>query len=68
MKIKCFSDEDLMKFADGEIPYTDDLHIESVAHLLSDSPQGEELRKRIEVFIKTRTILKRLIGERNDTG
>ena len=65
MKTK-ITDRQLMMFVDGEISYTDELFMSIVAGMVQDSPQGEELRKRLDLFIKTRSILKQLIEEKNE--
>ena len=56
MKIKCFSDEDLMKFADGELN-NKELAMDIINKVLEDSPEADDVRKRLNVFTKTRTAL-----------
>ena len=66
MKIKCFSDEDLMKFADGELN-NKELAMDIIHKILEDSPEADDVRKRLNVFTKTRTaLINALIGERNE--
>jgi hypothetical protein len=65
MKTKCFSDEDLMKFADGEIN-NKELSMDIISKLLEDSPEADDVRLRLDVFTKTRSILKSLVGAKND--
>ena len=61
MKTKRFSDEDLMKFADGELN-NKELSMDIITKVLEDSPEGEDVRKRLDVFVKTRSVLKSLLG------
>ena len=56
MKIKCFSDEDLMKFADGELN-NKELAMDIINKVLEDSDEADDVRKRLNVFTKTRTAL-----------
>ena len=67
MKIKCFSDEDLMKFADGELN-NKELSMDIIHKVLEDSDEADDVRKRLNVFVKTRSILKKLIGEKNESN
>ena len=63
MKNKCFSDEDLMKFADGELKGGKAMDILSA--ILEDTPESETLAKRLAVFTVTRNALvNALIGEK----
>ena len=55
MKTKRFSDEDLMKFADGELKGGKAMDI--LSELLEDTPESEILAKRLEVFTSTRNAL-----------
>ena len=55
MKIKRVSDEDLMKFADGELKGGKAMDILSA--ILEDTPESEILAKRLEVFTSTRHAL-----------
>ena len=55
MKTKRFSDEDLMKFSDGELKGGKAMDI--LAELLEDTPESETLAKRLEVFTSTRNAL-----------
>jgi|TARA_R110000824_G_scaffold314440_1_gene501288 hypothetical protein len=64
MKIKCFSDEDLMKFADGELN-NKELAMDIIHKILEDSPEADDVRKRLNVFTKTRSaLINALIGEK----
>ena len=66
MKIKCFSDEDLMKFADGQLN-NKELSMDIIHKVLEDSPEADDVRKRLNVFTKTRSaLINALIGERNE--
>ena len=63
MKTKRFSDEDLMKFADGELKGGKAMDI--LSELLEDTPESKILAKRLEVFTSTRNALLNLvIGEK----
>ena len=65
MKTKCFSDEDLMKFADGELKGGKAMDILSA--ILEATPESEILAKRLEVFTSTRNaLLNALIGDKNE--
>ena len=55
MKTKRFSDEDLMKFADGELKGGKAIDI--LSDLLEDTPESKILAKRLEVFTSTRNAL-----------
>ena len=60
MKIKRFSDEDLMKFADGELKGGKAMDILSA--ILEDTPEATDLSKRLAVFTSTRNALINLIA------
>ena len=62
MKTKCFSDEDLMKFADGELN-SKELSMDIIHKVLEDSPEADDVRKRLNVFVKTRSVLKSLLAQ-----
>jgi hypothetical protein len=63
MKTKRFSDEDLMKFADGELKGGKAMDI--LSELLEDTPESKILAKRLEVFTSTRNALvNTLIGDK----
>ena len=63
MKIKRVSDEDLMKFADGELKGGKAMDI--LSELLEDTPESKILAKRLEVFTVTRNALVNvLIGDK----
>mgnify|MGYP001210176486 FL=1 len=59
MKIKRFSDEDLMKFADGELKGGKAMDILSA--ILEDTPEATNLAKRLAVFTSTRNALVNLV-------
>ena len=59
MKIKRVSDEDLMKFADGELKGGKAMDILSA--ILEDTPEATDLSKRLAVFTSTRNALINLI-------
>tara|TARA_Y100001949_G_scaffold128093_1_gene109618 strand:- start:1453 stop:1668 length:216 start_codon:yes stop_codon:yes gene_type:complete len=61
MKSK-ITDRQLMKFADGELN-NKELAMDIVAKILEDSPEGDDLRKRLNVFVKTRSVLKSLLAQ-----
>ena len=66
MKTKCFSDEDLMKFADGELN-NKELSMDIIHKVLQDGDEADDVRKRLNVFTKTRSaLINALIGERNE--
>ena len=66
MKIKRFSDEDLMKFADGELKGGKAMDI--LTAVLEDTPEATTLAKRLAVFTSTRNALINLVlGEKNDS-
>ena len=68
MKTKCFSDEDLMKFADGELN-NKELSMDIIHKVLQDGDEGDDLRKRLNVFTKTRTaLINALIGDKHDNS
>ena len=58
---KKITDRQLMMFADGELN-NKELAMDIVAKILEDSPEGEDVRKRLDVFVKTRSVLKSLLG------
>ena len=60
MKSK-ITDRQLMMFADGELN-NKDLSMDIITKVLEDSPEGEDVRKRLNVFVKTRSVLKSLLG------
>ena len=63
MKTKRFSDEDLMKFSDGELKGGKAMDI--LSELLEDTPESEILAKRLEVFTSTRNaLLNAVIGDK----
>ena len=55
MKSKRFSDEDLMKFADGELKGGKAMDI--LTAILEDTPEANDLAKRLAVFTSTRNAL-----------
>ena len=59
MKTKRFSDEDLMKFADGELNGGKAMDILSA--ILEDTPEATNLAKRLAVFTSTRNALVNLV-------
>ena len=62
MKTKCFSDEDLMKFADGELN-NKELSMDIIHKVLQDGDEADDVRKRLNVFTKTRSaLINALIG------
>ena len=62
MKTKCFSDEDLMKFADGELN-NKELSMDIIHKVLQDGDEADDVRKRLNVFTKTRSaLINSLIG------
>ena len=64
MKTKRFSDEDLMKFADGELN-NKELSMDIIAILLEVSPEADDVRKRLDVFTTTRSaLINTLVGEK----
>ena len=66
MKTKCFSDEDLMKFADGELKGGKAMDI--LTAVLEDTPEANDLAQRLAVFTSTRNALINLVlGEKNDS-
>jgi len=63
MKTK-FTDEVLMMFADGELN-SKELSMDIIHKVLEDSSEAEDVRKRLNVFVKTRNaLLNALIGEK----
>ena len=66
MKTKCFSDEDLMKFADGELN-NKELSMDIIHKVLQDGDEADDVRKRLNVFVKTRSaLINSLIGAKNE--
>ena len=64
MKSKRFSDEDLMKFADGELN-NKELSMDIIHKVLQDGDEADDVRKRLNVFTKTRSaLINSLIGEK----
>ena len=59
------TDEQLMMFADGELN-NKEIAMDIVAKILEDSDEGYDIRKRLDVFVKTRSVLKQLIGDKNE--
>ena len=51
MKNKCFSDEDLMKFADGELN-NKEMSMDIINKVLEDSPEAEDVRKRLDQDVR----------------
>ena len=65
---KKITDRQLMMFADGELN-SKELSMDIIHKVLEDSPEAEDVRKRLNVFVKTRSaLINALIGEKNDTG
>ena len=60
MKSK-ITDRQLMMFADGELN-NKELSMDIVTKVLEDSPEGYDIRKRLNVFVKTSSVLKSLLG------
>ena len=60
MKSK-ITDKQLMMFADGELN-NKELSMDIVAKILEDSPEADDVRKRLDVFVKTSSVLKSLLG------
>ena len=58
---KKITDRQLMMFADGELN-NKELSMDIITKVLEDSPEGEDVRKRLNVFVKTRSVLKSLLG------
>ena len=64
MKSKRFSDEDLMKFADGELN-NKELSMDIIHKVLQDGDEADDVRKRLNVFTKTRNaLINALIGDK----
>ena len=61
MKSK-ITDRQLMMFADGELN-NKELSMDIVTKVLEDSPEGYDIRKRLNVFVKTRSVLKSLLAQ-----
>ena len=59
---KKITDRQLMMFADGELN-NKELAMDIVTKILEDSPEGEDVRKRLDVFVKTRSVLKSLLAQ-----
>ena len=57
------TDEQLMMFADGELN-NKELAMDIVHKVLEDSDEGYDIRQRLNVFVKTRTLLKQIIGKK----
>ena len=57
------TDEQLMMFADGELN-NKELAMDIVHKVLEDSDEAYDIRKRLNVFVKTRTLLKQIIGKK----
>ena len=51
-----------MMFADGELN-NKELSMDIVAKILEDSPEADDVRKRLNVFVKTRSVLKSLLAQ-----
>ena len=67
MKTKCFSDEDLMKFADGELN-NKELSMDIIHKVLQDGDEADDVRKRLNVFTKTRSaLINSLLGAKDDS-
>ena len=67
MKIRRFSDEDLMKFADGELN-NKELSMDILSELLEDTPESKVLSKRLDVFTSTRNaLINSLIDNKSET-
>ena len=65
MKTKRFSDEDLMKFADGELKGGKAMDI--LTAVLEDTPEATDIAKRLAVFTSTRNaLINSVIGEKNE--
>jgi hypothetical protein len=61
MKSK-ITDRQLMMFADGELD-NKELSMDIITKILEDSPEADDLRKRLDVFVKTRSVLKSLLAQ-----
>ena len=59
---KKITDRQLMMFADGELN-NKELAMDIVAKILEDSPEGYDIRKRLNVFVKTRSVLQSLLAQ-----
>ena len=65
MKSK-ITDRQLMMFADGELN-NKELSMDIVTKVLEDSPEGYDIRKRLNVFVKTRSaLINSLLGAKDD--
>ena len=66
MKSK-ITDRQLMMFADGELN-NKELSMDIIHKVLQDGDEGDDLRKRLNVFIKTRSaLINSLIGTKDDS-
>ena len=64
---KKITDRQLMMFADGELN-NKELSMDIVTKVLEDSPEGEDVRKRLNVFVKTRSaLINSLLGAKDDS-
>ena len=59
---KKITDRQLMMFADGELE-NKELSMDIITKILEDSPEADDLRKRLNVFVKTRSVLKSLLAQ-----
>ena len=59
---KKITDRQLMMFADGELE-NKELSMDIITKILEDSPEADDLRKRLDVFVKTRSVLKSLLAQ-----
>jgi len=62
---KKITDRQLMMFADGELN-NKELSMDIIHKVLQDGDEGDDLRKRLNVFVKTRSVLKSLLRNKND--
>ena len=51
-----------MKFADGELN-NKELSMDIIHKVLEDGPEADDVRKRLNVFVKTRSVLKSLLAQ-----
>ena len=51
-----------MMFADGELN-NKELSMDIIHKVLQDGDEGDDLRKRLNVFVKTRSVLKSLLAQ-----
>ena len=64
---KKITDRQLMMFADGELN-NKELSMDIIHKVLQDGDEGDDLRKRLNVFVKTRSaLINSLIGNKNDS-